>query len=256
MPPQLYVLTCGEIDIIEESLIPSRRDGRRLRIPIPAYVLRLDGRTVLFDTGMTDVSYSGNPRALAEDGEGDPPWAVPMGGAESSIVGQLAAIGLRPQDVSLVVNSHFHFDHAGGNRHFSHCPILVQRAELEDARTTHQDSSQDLGWNAPGVRYQAIDGDHDIAEGVRLLATPGHTPGHQSLLLTHLTDGPLLFTFDAVYMGSLWDGAETGAAKDEPSAQASLARLRRVASQTGARVVFGHDARQHADLRHPPAFYG
>jgi N-acyl homoserine lactone hydrolase len=255
MPPRLYVLTCGELDITEETLIPSHKDRRRLRIPIPAYVLRLDDHIVLFDTGMTDICYTGNPRALAEEGEGDPPWAVPLGSSESSIVGQLAAIGLRPENVSLVVNSHFHFDHCGGNRYFTHCPILVQQAELEESRATRANATEDLGWNAPSLRYQTIVGDHTLAEGVRLLATPGHTPGHQSLLLSNLAGGPLLLTFDAVYTATLWEGPEQGAAKDELAAQDSLVRLRQVASQTDARVIFGHDAQQQAGLRHPPAFY-
>jgi glyoxylase-like metal-dependent hydrolase (beta-lactamase superfamily II) len=75
------------------------------------------------------------------------------------------------------------------------------------------------------------------------------------LLLTNLTEGPLLLTFDAVYMRSLWDAHELGAAKDEEAARASVERLRQVAHETGARVIFGHDAQQHAELRHPPAFY-
>jgi glyoxylase-like metal-dependent hydrolase (beta-lactamase superfamily II) len=255
MPPRLYMLTCGELDITEETLIPTHTQGTRLRIPIPAYVLRLDDWIVLFDTGMTDACYTGNPRALAEEGESDPPWAVPLGGAESSIVGQLARIGLRPQDVSLVVNSHFHFDHCGGNRHFTHCPIFVQRAELEASRAATPDTEEDLGWNAPRLRYQALDGDYTLADGVRLLMTPGHTVGHQSLLLTNLTEGPLLCTFDAVYTRALWDGPEQGAAHDAVAAQASLARLRQVAAETGARVIFGHDAQQQAELRHPPAYH-
>jgi N-acyl homoserine lactone hydrolase len=255
MPPRLYVLTCGELDITEQTLIPSRTDGKRLRIPIPAYVVRWDDQVMLFDTGMTDVCYTGDPRALAEDGEGDPPWAVPIGGAASSIVGQLASIGLRPEDVSLVISSHFHFDHAGGMRHFTHCPVLVQQSELEDASASLARPDEDTWWNAPGVRYQPIDGDYTLADGVQLLATPGHTPGHQSLLLTNLTEGPWLVTCDAVYTRELWDGPAMGAAKDEAAARASLERLHQVASETGARVIFGHDARQQAELRHPPAFY-
>lgn len=255
MPPRLYALTCGELDITEQTLIPSRTDGKRLRIPVPAYVVRLDEQVILFDTGMTDVCYTGNPRALAEEGEGDPPWAVPIGGQERSIVGQLAGIGLRPEDVTLVVSSHFHFDHAGGLRHFTHCPVLVQRAELEANQASAPSADEDLGWNAPGMRYQPIEGDHEVGEGVRLLATPGHTPGHQSLLLTALADGPLLLTCDAVYLRALWDADELGAAHDETAARASMNRLRQVARETSARVIFGHDAQQQADLRHPPAFY-
>ncbi len=252
---RLYLLTCGTLDVDQTVLTPDRGAGTRLRIPIPAYLLRTDTQTILFDTGMTDVCYTGDPRALAEEGEPDPPWAAPYGGPGDTISGQLAAIGLAPNDVDLVVNSHLHFDHCGGNRHCPHCPIMVQETELESARARRGGESADLGWNAPGLNYQTIQGDHTLAPDVDLLATPGHTPGHQSLLLRLPASGPLLLTFDAVYTAALWQANELGAATDAAAARASMDRLRALASATGALVIFGHDADQWAGLRHPPAFY-
>src|SRR6185437_7735392 len=102
--------------------------------------------------------------------------------------------------------------------------------------------------------YQPIEGDHTLAPGVELIVTPGHTPGHQSLLVT-LPGGPLLFTVDAVYLQRLWEDDELGAADDLTAARASMDRLRALAAQTGARVICGHDAAVWAALRHPPAAY-
>jgi glyoxylase-like metal-dependent hydrolase (beta-lactamase superfamily II) len=255
MDTRIFLLTCGTADLDQSTLAPGRGAGARVRVPIPAYLLQTDGRTILFDTGMPDFCYTGDPRALAHVGEPDPPWAVPYGGAADTIAGQLATIGLRPADVDLVVNSHLHLDHCGGNAHFAHCPLLLQAAELEAARAGGGVYHEFTAWNEPGLRYQTIEGDHTLAPGVELLATPGHTAGSQSLLLSLPNSGALLFTFDAVYTLALWDADELGAADDAVGARASVDRLRTVASQAGAQVVCGHDAQLWAELRHPPAYY-
>ena len=257
MDTRFFVLTCGTGDLDQSALTPGRGAGTRVRVPIAACLLQTDRRTILFDTGMPDFCYTGNPRALAHEGEPDPPWAIPYGGAADTIAGQLATLGLRPADVDLVVNSHLHLDHCGGNLHFAHCPLLLQAAELEAARAPAPGSPYEgfTGWNEPGLRYQTIQGDHMLAPGVELLATPGHTPGHQSLLLRLSNSGVLLFTFDAVGTRALWQADELGAADDPAAARASVDRLRAVASQTHAQVVCGHDLEQWAALRHPPAYY-
>jgi glyoxylase-like metal-dependent hydrolase (beta-lactamase superfamily II) len=125
MHTRLFLLTCGMADLDQRTLT-GRGAGARVRVPIPAYLLQSDGGTILFDTGMPDFCYTGDPRALAHAGEPDPPWAIPYGGATDTIAGQLATLGLRPADVDLVVNSHLHLDHCGGNRHFAHCPLLLR----------------------------------------------------------------------------------------------------------------------------------
>lgn len=248
---RLSLLTCGQLDAELSALTPGRDMGTRIRLPIPAYLIQTGGQTILVDTGMPDNCYTGDPRVLADSDEGDPPAFVPLGGAADSITGQLAALGLRPADITLVVATHLHFDHCGGMSHFTHCPVLIQRAELEDARAAGRSEDWRL---PPGVRFQPVEGDHTLARGVELLATPGHTPGHQSLLV-RLTSGPLLFTVDAVYLQRLWEHDELGAAADLTAARASMDRLREVAARTGARVICGHDAAVWATLRHPPGFY-
>jgi N-acyl homoserine lactone hydrolase len=104
--------------------------------------------------------------------------ARPRRRSPRAYAGQLATLGLRPADIDLVVNSHLHFDHCGGNRHFAHCPLLLQAAELEAAHAPVFPYQDFTGWNEPGLRYQSIQGDHTLAPGVELLTTPGHTPGH------------------------------------------------------------------------------
>lgn len=93
----------------------------------------------------------------------------------------LATAGASLRDITAVVNSHLHFDHCGNNSLFPRVPILVQRAELEAARESPYTVRDWVDF--PGASYVAIDGSHSISKRLELLPTPGHTPGHQSLLL-------------------------------------------------------------------------
>ena len=117
----------------ETSIImPGAPKGERLELPIPAMVLEVDGKHILIDTGMPDLCVD-NPRALADEGEEEPLPMIPHMTQQQTVVGQLALLGLTPNDLHLVVNTHLHFDHCGGNQHFTACPILLDELELEAA---------------------------------------------------------------------------------------------------------------------------
>jgi len=94
---------------------------------------------------------------------------------------EIAAVGHRIDTVAMVINSHLHFDHCGNNRRFPGVPIVVQRREYEAAHEPHY---TDPAWvDFPGANIRQIDGDREIASGVRLISTPGHSPGHQSVVV-------------------------------------------------------------------------
>jgi N-acyl homoserine lactone hydrolase len=101
-----------------------------------------------------------------------------------------------PRDVVCVVNTHLHFDHLGGNVLFPGVPIHVQARELADARTLEDYTVRE--WiDPPGVTYVEHDGDAEIAPGVLLIATPGHSNGHQSVLVNEeeLIGGDVAYSF-------------------------------------------------------------
>ena len=88
---------------------------------------------------------------------------------------------VRVEDVRTVINSHLHFDHCGQNPRFGNARIIVQRAEIEAAEAPLYTVSE---WAFPtGIELSAIEGDLHVADGVRIISTPGHTPGHQSVLI-------------------------------------------------------------------------
>src|SRR5689334_19979834 len=85
-------------------------------------------------------------------------------------------VGLEPAEMDMVVNTHLHFDHCGGNHLFAGTPVYVQRAELDDARSL-EDYTIPEWVEAPGVDYVPVDGTLELLPGVRLVPTPGHTRG-------------------------------------------------------------------------------
>src|SRR4030088_2543049 len=117
----------------------------------------------------------------------------------------LAEHDLSPADVRIVINTHLHFDHCGQNAVFKHAPFYVQRTELDRARVEETKTSE--WFDFAGARFELIDGDAQIADGVRVVATPGHTVGHQSVIVD-TRDGGGVMIGDAAYTADIYREAE------------------------------------------------
>jgi N-acyl homoserine lactone hydrolase len=158
---------------------------------MPVYVHVIDhpdGR-VLVDTGLTEL----HPLVADMD-----PRLIPSSAWDVDLTG-----------IDMVVNTHLHFDHCGGNRLFAGKPIYVQRRELEEART--QDDYTIREWvDAPGVRYVPVDGELELLPGLRLVPAPGHTPGSQ-VVVVETGPHPVVIAGDtAVWFGELDDPQTDG----------------------------------------------
>jgi N-acyl homoserine lactone hydrolase len=146
-----------------------------------AFAIRTGDRVALFETGMgwgnanLDKHYQPVHRPLLE---------------------VLGGHGVHRDDVQAIVNSHLHFDHCGGNPFFPDVPIHVQTEELQAA---HAPNYTALEWvDFPGARYEEHDGDYELVDGIQVLATRGHTIGHQALALP-TTDGQIILAGQAIY---------------------------------------------------------
>jgi len=155
-------------------------------LPVHGFVIKHPREgAILVDTGV------GFPTELL------PEWkAVNRHAADA-----LAEHDLSPADVRIVINSHLHFDHCGQNAVFKHAPFYVQRAELERARSAKSLVSQ--WFDFAGARFELMDGDAQIAEGVRVVATPGHTVGHQSVIVDMPACGAVMIG-DAAYTPDIY----------------------------------------------------
>ncbi len=155
----------------------------------------------------------------------------------------LAAAGARIEDVRLVVNCHLHFDHCGGNPQLPGRPVFTQRIELETARTAENYTLPELV-DAAGLRYEILDGEAEVLPGVLVLPTPGHTAGHQSVVVRR-RDGTVVIagqSHDTAtgYSADVlaWRAHAAGHGHSLPSFPDWIDRLQQL---DPARVVFAHD---------------
>lgn len=166
----------------------------------------------------------------------------------------LAARGLDPGAVVAVVNSHLHFDHCGQNPllHGSGVPFFVQRAEIEAVEA--DDRYTVPAWALPPPEQRrVVDGDAVVADGVTVLATPGHTAGHQSVLIE--AGG------ERIVIGAqiVWHADEYGAEvagdanvdPDEGLRTAAVESIRRVKSLHPRSVHFSHCPPHRSSARAP-----
>ena len=148
----------------------------------------------------------------------------------------LAQVGLSPADVRIVINTHLHFDHAGQNAVFKHAPFYVQRAELERARLEQRWFTD--WFDFAGARFEVLDGEGEVAGGVRVVPTPGHTIGHQSVLV-RTAAGEEVCIGDAAYTPTIYQDPD---AAELPPGQAA------------DREAWGRSVR-HLHSLHPPAVH-
>ena len=155
----------------------------------------------------------------------------------------LAANGIGLADVTAIANSHLHFDHCGGNTPFDGIPAYARAAELRAAREEDYTVREWIGLDA--LRFVSLE-DHaeaEVAPGIVLVGTPGHTPGHQSCVVTTAA-GAVVLAGQAVYSRAEWEGstdpAESGAA-NAPDIPAYAESVRHLHRHEPVRVYFAHD---------------
>lgn len=247
---RLCLLSGGTLDADRSVTHPGDDSHRRVILPIMQVLIETAGQRILVDTGLPPAAI-GDTDGLKREFDMDRGWIRPLVAADEGLEAQLGLLDLRPSDVDLVINTHLHFDHAGQNALFAGVPIAIQEAELEAARAS--DDYLPI-WDAPDLRFRAVRDDWSPAPGIEMLHTPGHTPGHQSMLV-RLSERPWLFTGDAVYTEEHWRANLVGAVKDVAQARGSIERLRTITEREKARIIFGHDIAQWEALEKAPRYY-
>ena len=243
---RMYVLDCGRLIAKDQSRwTPGINVGQPRELSNNCYLLQHERGTFLWETGIPD-SVAGQ-----DDGVTSPNGAV-VWFRDRTLIGQLESLGVEPDDVTYVAVSHTHGDHIGNARAFTKSKMLLQKLEYEFAMTTTPRPFHD---EQP---IELLSGDHDVfGDGsVIVLSTPGHTPGHQSLLVRLPKTGPLVLTGDLVHFQYMWDQ------KIVPpfnfNAEQSRLSLNRVASllaEHRAQLWIGHDKDLTSRIDRAPKFY-
>lgn len=204
-----------------------------------------DGKNILIDSGLP-ADYQLPPGA-------------PPAEHEKNVLEHLTDLGLRPDDIDLLICTHFDVDHAGFHDTFTRAELFVQREHYELARSGHtRYAAARAHWDHPALRYRLVEGDIELLPGLRLIETSGHAPGHQSVLVSLPQTGLVLLAIDAVMMQRLLipDRRAWPVDDNEEQLRASTRKLLDLVEREHvALVVFGHDGQQWQTLKKAPDYY-
>ena len=234
---KLFMFQCGTIITKKHLLVEGSESNKPFKVPVPFFLIEhLDGN-VLFDTGQpmsaANCATAGN--------------YIPVMNEADHISSQLGKTGLRTTDISHIVLSHLHSDHAGGLNAFRSAICYIQKEELgNDNMNTY-----------PLLNWRVISGDHDIFgdDAAKIVFTPGHTAGHQSLLVNLEKWGKTLLTGDAVYTEEiLGDNVMPGVFDDREDTARTIEKIKAM-RRNGVRVIAGHDPKAWKKFKLVPAYY-
>jgi N-acyl homoserine lactone hydrolase len=245
---KMHILSGGRLRMRANVYLPDEDRGATIELPVSSILLRHRQANVLFDTGC-HPSVSDQAR---ERWGGMAKVITPIIGPSDNVISGLSVLGLCPEDVDIVVNSHFHPDHCGCNVFFRKAEIIVHGSELTAARALDSAIRGYIPceWDHP-MPMRAISAEHDLFGDGRivLLPLPGHTPGTIGALAALDRSGAFLLASDAVSLRTYLE--RDIVPRNTWNADvfiASLREIRRI-EKAGATVVCGHDAAQWQKLR-------
>ncbi|MBI3784205.1 MAG: N-acyl homoserine lactonase family protein [Deltaproteobacteria bacterium] len=238
MAVRLYAFTCGWLTGPLGGFLAGEHG--RLRVPIPCYLIDHPRGKVLFDSGLhhdTQIDPAARLGALASVFEVH--YAV-----GEDVKARLEASGVDQGEIRFLVNSHLHFDHAGGNEAIRNAQLVVQRIEWEaghDADLSAQNHYSRRDYDH-GHGTLLIDGEHDLFGDGRVVCIPtyGHTPGHQSLRV-RLESGEVVLTGDACYLRRTLEQFHLPSIVYDREAMLESLRRLRALRDAGAHIFYGHD---------------
>ncbi|CAN5896466.1 N-acyl homoserine lactonase family protein [soil metagenome] len=240
---RLYVMDCGNNAATDQSRwSPGVNVGKPLELSDNCYLIRHGADWLLWDTGYPD--------AVAEK-----PLTSPVGTATraKTLAAQLSELNVKPADIRYVAISHTHGDHVGNVDLFPDSTLLMQKAEFDFAFAPGKPPA----FKAERL-IRKLDGDLDLfGDGsVTILATPGHTPGHQSLLVHLPKTGWVVLSGDAAHFKDNWDNKRVPSMNTSADqTQASYKKIEEAMAQKKAELWINHDKPQSQAQKHSPQFY-
>jgi len=253
---RIVPLTFGWEDLPETISIHGGDPSVRYREPVPGVLLEIDGSWILLDTGFNVPMVRDRLLHRRFHGRNHDIRAELLSGVGDSLEVAFELVGVNPDDVALVALSHLHNDHAGGLRYFAErVPVHCQRRELDYGLSGHPAPEHHgifrVDFDDPVIDWRLADGEVDIAPGLAAVPTYGHTPGHQSFVVTlsargaqHYGAAGFVLAFDAADLQrNIDDELAVGGFVDCPPEQTveAIRRLKAISAEKGFRLVPGHD---------------
>jgi len=244
---RLYILNCGEGvagDISRWS--PGVNVGKSMDFVDNCYLIKHAQGWFLWDTGVADA-IAAMPNGQAPADPRATHWRRPK-----TLASQLEQLGVKPSDIKGMAVSHTHADHTGNVEMFPQAMLYVQRAEYDWPGPNNTPRFK------PEHPVTKLDGDRDIfGDGsLTLIATPGHTPGHQSLLAKLPKTGALLLSGDAVHFKDNWDNRRVPVNNDSQEKSVdSMKKMADLLAKEKAQLWINHDKVQRDSLKIAPDYF-
>jgi len=244
---KLYVLNCGEGTAGDISRwTPGLNEGKTMDFVDSCYLIKHSKGWFLWDTGIADA-VAAMPSGLVPADPKAVTWRRPK-----TLAAQLEQLGLKPDDVKAMAVSHTHPDHTGNVELFPQAMLYVQKAEYDWPGANNEPRFK------PSHPVELLAGDKDVfGDGsVTILSTPGHTPGHQSLLVKLPKTGAVVLSGDAVHFKDNWDNRRVpsmNANKDQSAA--SMQKIADTLAKEKGQLWINHDKAQRDSQKMAPEFY-
>jgi N-acyl homoserine lactone hydrolase len=240
MIEKLWILDTGRVLLDQSILTGGLGFGQKVEAPVWCALAQTSEGYVMIDTGL-------HPEAIADP---DGVWGarakvvVPTMKPENDVRELLKRIGAAPDEIRYVVTTHMHWDHTGANKFINKATYVVQKSEYAFAYypETRIGASYMKNHFDFDHTYKLIEGDFELAPGILLLYTPGHTPGHQSALLRMADGREFLIAGDAVYTAeNLEKNLPPGNCWSNRDSMLSLDKIRTIGKLRGAEIWPAHD---------------
>ena len=242
---RIHVLDCGNIEVTDLAVLSDTGEyaGKQASVKDPCFLIQHPKGLLLWDTGLGDYRLGKEPESMG-------PFRL---GVSVSLKSQLEKLGVTAQDITFIAFSHLHGDHIGNADQFTRSTWLWQEKELASflAKGNPQGIRSQLLVAQKKALKQVFSGDHDVfGDGrVQILSTPGHTAGHQSLLVK-LDSGPVILSGDLYHLKANREHERMPVFNfSRAETLASMRRVETLAKNLKARVIIQHDPEEYAS--HP-----
>lgn len=253
MGMKVYLLDNGSLLMDKSFITWNHGQGTEIRFPVYAVYIDHPDAKVMIDTGFDK-----------EWVERKLPFEKPEQSEEQTIEAQLGKIGVKPDEIDIVINSHLHMDHCGANTLFPNAKFIFSRSELRHAYVP--DPWERLGYDPvlvaiPNMKMELLDlghYEHEVLPGITLIETPGHSVGHLSAIIRPGGDTPpLVFPFDVAWTKHNLDARVLmGLHSDPRELLDSMNRIENIAQKIGGQIFFSHDAEEYKSYTKAPGYYG
>ncbi|MGD9901757.1 MAG: N-acyl homoserine lactonase family protein [Desulfurella sp.] len=245
MYPKLYVLSSGVQTIKKQKLLSSADKNEDIDIPVPYFLVDLGNEKVLIDTG---ISFDSKSNIAKAKGKTENPTEA------------LSKLGIDKNSIGYIIQTHLHFDHAANTKLFPQAKVIVQLEELKaayfyDSNFEHGYVDEDI--KNPSTQWEPIVGMKSLFDNkILILPTPGHTPGHQSVVVKLENYGPVIIAGDVAPLRENIDkNTAPGVASNTKDAYYSILSLKEFANFLNAKIWYGHDPKFFEEIKLAPEYY-